>query len=363
MRLIVNPVRVARSWGPQNRRIPPEGREQRRILGNVRARTRTGFSVIPTLLILAALAVLVILAVLNRQTLLDTFTAMQYQPTAEITSVESKLQLTDAGQKIFRASHPALASQSEFNQDCESHSVEVSILGCYRAGTIYVYNIDEPELDGIIESTFAHELLHAVWERLESGERSELADLLNEVYLSTQYHRVLADDLETYPAADQIDELHSRIGTQVKALPEKLERHYAKYFKDQDDIVDFYENYSEPFHALEAEISGLEDRLADLKQEIDTKTDNYYERSEKLSAEIDEFNTCAGTEGCFRSTADFTSHRTALVSEQSALEDLYYEVDRLINDYNSLVAEYNNNVLRSQNLENAINSNVLKEEI
>lgn len=297
----------------------------------------------------------------NRGQIIDFFVAKSFKPTPEIEQVEKSIELTDRGNIIFYASRPALQNQDEFNKSCDSHDAEISVLGCYSNSQIYIYDIKNTELAGVVESTAAHELLHAVWERMSSSEKSEISDQIKNVYNDKNYHDLLAEDLEIYDNDEFIEELHSRIGTEIADLPEPLERHYAKYFKNQDLIVDYYDNYITPFRELSKEIEDMAEKLEQMSADIDTKTTAYYQAADVLSSEIDEFNRCANTPNCFATDAIFYARRNVLLGKQSALDGMYDELDGLINDYNSLVEEYNANILRGKALEEAINSNKQEE--
>lgn len=300
---------------------------------------------------------------LNRQQIFDFFAANSFAAPAEIVDINSKLELTGSGHNIFYATHPNLESQDNFNIACDSHNEEISILGCYTGGKIYIYNISDPELSGVKESTAAHELLHAVWERLSTADKANLSAQLTELYNDSRYHDLLADDIESYKDSEIIEELHSRAGTEIADLPEALEKHYANYFKDQDLIVSFYNSYITPFQELSEEIKNLSSQLEELSATIEQKTADYYKFAEELSAKISEFNDCANTAGCFLSSATFYAQRAGLLGEQSQLNAAYEKLNQLVDEYNQIVEKYNANVLRGEQLENIINSNKQTETI
>ena len=303
---------------------------------------------------------LVALCFLNRVAIEDYIKGLRYQPTTAMAEIQSSLGLTSTGERIFRASYPTLESRDEFNRDCESFDAEVSVLGCYASHKIYVYNIEEPELAGIRESTTAHELLHAVWERLSGIDKNRLVPLLEDVYRTNESS--LKDTLDGYAESERLDELYVRAATQIAALPSELETHYATYFTDRAQLVKFYTSYITPFEELSRNIDTLSDELELLRTDIDTRTATYESRSDAFNRAVDEFNRCAETAGCFASDYAFTSRRRELVAEQGALDSLYDELNSLIDSYNTKVDEYNSNVLRSNDLQNVINSNAERKE-
>ena len=294
---------------------------------------------------------------LNFQNLMDCLAGFGYAPSPEMSEIKSSLVLTGDGERIFNASRPVLEPQDNFNEVCDSHVKETSVLGCYTNRTVHIYDIKSDELKGVKESTTAHEFLHAVWARLSDSEKTRLGELLDRVYQDSKYHEVLEKDLKTYSENEQKDELHSRVGTEIKDLPDELEKHYAKYFNDQDKIVDFYQSYIKPFETLRNQIETLAETLEKTKSQIDTKTSEYKTRAEALNSAISEFNNCAETLNCFTVRSDFNTRRSELVAEQTAVNDLYTDIDTLVKDYNAKVEEYNSNILKNKNLEDVINSN------
>ena len=287
----------------------------------------------------------------------DAYDNLTFQASSDVEEIITDLDLTNIGKYIINGARPEIDDRDSFNDNCESYNADISTLGCYVSRHIYIYNIDSDELDGIMESTAAHEFLHAVWTHLSASKKTELAAELTDFYKNSDQHDELSEELESYDEESLIDELHSRIGTEIADLPDVLEEHYAKYFNDQDKIVEFYNSYREPFEELDAEYEKLLDEMQELKKEIDTKNSKYETSSAELSRDIDEFNSCANTPNCFESDYEFQLSRNKLVSRQNALESLYNELSDLISTYNEKVKTYNSNILRGRQLDSAINSN------
>ena len=187
-------------------------------------------------IVLSTSLVLTLLFLLNHTAIIDWFKGLGYHPTPAMSQVKSSLDLTTDGERIWNATRALLASREDFNESCESHDEAVSVLGCYTNDRVYVYNVEDESLPGIRESTSAHEFLHAVWSRLTGLEKSELVPLLESTYKN---HPEMKETVESYPEEERIGELYVRLATQVKDLPEALEVHYAKYFKDQDRVVEY----------------------------------------------------------------------------------------------------------------------------
>ena len=301
------------------------------------------------------LLVVLVALYFNRIPLLDFVKASSYSPSADMQEIRDSLGLTPRALRIFNATHPRLDSRDEFNSDCSSSDPDIAVYGCYTSDKIFVYNISDPELAGFREATTAHELLHAVWYRLSDAEQSRLIPLLEETYSLNE--SALKDSLATYDESERIDELYVRSATQIKTLPAELESHYSEIFTDQDSIVDFYNSYIAPFEELNEKIESLGSALESEKLEIDQKSAEYESRSYAFNSEVDSFNACANIPGCFSSDYEFNTRRNELLATASELDALYSELGRLIEAYNAKVDEYNSNILRSNNLQNLVNSN------
>ncbi len=313
-------------------------------------------------IVLVIMSVLMVLVVLNKQWILDYWRSQIYQPTSEVARMRDKLALTSEGEFLFNASWPELNNSDDFNSNCRfDMDAEVAVLGCYADGNIYVFDIQNEELDGIRELTMAHELLHAAYGRMTESEKNSLSLMLDEVYQANK--EAFDGDIGLYDNREKSEEIYVRAGTEFRELPEPLERHYAKYFIDQDKIVDYYNKYISVFRGVKAELDVLSGEMEGLRQEIEQKTENYKTRATQLEAEITSFNTCAETEGCFSNNFDFYTRRNVLVTEQDALNVMYDELNGLINQYNEKVEKYNENAIYSEKLNNMINSLTKVEEL
>lgn len=299
--------------------------------------------------------IIVAAVILNWRWIHDWYRGVSYQPADnEILVIRDKLQLTGRGEFLFNAARPALNEAAEFNRNCRKDEGEVAVLGCYVAGNIYVYDIDAAELDGIRELTVAHELLHAVWERMSDDEKVALVEPLTRTFEKNQ--AFLGEEIDTYDVSEKQEELYVRVGTEVKDLPEALEKHYAEIFKERDAIVDFYDGYIIVFRQIKAEMENLADEMEVLKAEIGVKTKEYEGMLGQLEAGIASFNSCAEVVGCFASEGEFYARRNELLAREGVLMGLNDEINNLIDEYNDRVNRYNADVTESRKLQNMINS-------
>src|SRR5687767_3715341 len=110
----------------------------------------------------------------NRQYIIDQIVVWQYRPSPAIASIVDRAHLNDKGEFYFYASTPMIEDAASFNKNCTKQEEETAILGCYVNRRIYVYDVTNKKLDGIEEVTAAHEMLHAVYDRLSGDEKQKV---------------------------------------------------------------------------------------------------------------------------------------------------------------------------------------------
>lgn len=260
----------------------------------------------------------------NRQFLIDNYLAWQYQPTNEIAAISQRIQLTEKGKLYFYASQPQLDDRDTFNKVCTAKDSEQSVvLGCYSALRIYLFNIDNPKLDGIKEVTAAHEMLHAAYDRLAANERERVNQLVADQLTEITDQRILdlVKEYDKTEPGERLNELHSILGTEVAELSPELESYYKQYFQERRVVVALAASYSAVFEDLKDRADGLLAELSALADQIETRNANYTAAAKQLNRDIDAFNARARSGQMTR--AEFDAERAELESRQQGLQTLY----------------------------------------
>lgn len=248
-----------------------------------------------TTIILLAIVVAGVTAFMHRQQINDHFAAQRFEASVEIVDLTDRLQLTEAGHRIFWASEPTLDASQHFNEQCAQvdHSEEGHVLGCYSQGVIHLFAVTDERLNGIVEVTAAHELLHAAFARMGSDERSTFAKKLNKLYKElAKEDPVLEERMSVYSQLSPIafaNELHSVLGTEQRELPDWLEQHYAAWFEDRGLIVDFFDDYHAVFDQLKQRSEELQQEMAALREDVETRSAAYDQAVEAFNLEWAEF--------------------------------------------------------------------------
>jgi hypothetical protein len=317
-----------------------------------------GTSSIVSLTVGLGLTLLAFLVVINKQSILDLIAYYQYTPTSEVVSIARRTTMNDKGRFYFYASKPVIEKTQAFNKVCDRKEATSAILGCYTEDRLYVYDVSDKRLDGIKEVTAAHETLHAVYQRLGSGERAEIDKLLEAEYEKLKGNKDLTDRMGFYARneKDQEDnELHSILGTEFANLSPELEAHYARYFTDRQAVVKLHETYASVFNDLQSKADNLSSQLKTLGDQIENASAKYNEDVKTLNADIDSFNKRAQA-GSFTSRTAFNQERDALVARVTGLSTSRSSINTDIQTYETLRNQYNETASISNQLYKSIDS-------
>ncbi len=297
------------------------------------------------------------LAALNYQTISDHVLARQYTPTIDAIALRDMLQLTDKGSLYFNASHTKLSDANAFNQECPQREPNSPILGCYASRRIFVYDIRSADLEGIRETTAAHELLHAAYDRLSKPEKSRINQLLEETYKRVKTPE-LEERMKYYEKnqpGEEINELHSILGTEQPTLSGELEQHYALYFKDRARIARFYQSYNTVFRSITNQINDLQSDINQRVETINQSIERYNSASRELEQSIAQFND-RSNRGDFTTQSDFLTARSQLVAQQEQLTQKRDAITRSIEEVSTTRQKYDRLIARYNQLSESINS-------
>ena len=288
--------------------------------------------------------------------LLDEFRAQQYTPSSHISAIEQRVTLTSAGRRIFYATSPEVQDSGQFNGSCHSVERTTAILGCYYRDRIYLYNVQNSELDGALDVTAAHELLHAAYARLSTFEQRKVDGLVRAAYQKVKNEPTLKRLMEYYKQAEpgaEINELHSILGTTIANLDSELERYYARYFTNRASIVTLNQRYTQVFSELDQQATSLKAKISAEESSLKTETDAYQNELNQLNSDIQSFNQRA-VSGDF-SSHEFYATRSALSGRVASLNNQQNQLNTRISAYNTMIAEYNKLAVRAQQLNQSMN--------
>lgn len=325
------------------------------------SRARSGvaaaISLVVTLAVLAGAAWIF----LNRHYVVDQLTVWQYQPSQEIAQLVEDSGMSSRGTFYFYASQPTLHQQQDaFNTACPRQEKASAVLGCYAGREIHIYDIPDPRLEAVPAVTAAHEMLHAVWDRLSVQERERISELLQAEYTKLQQSSTsdLKERMAYYErtSPEHIDnELHAIIATETSDISRELESHYEQYFDNRQSVVTLYESYNNKFVELTRTTDTLRQELEQLSGEISTMTDQYNTSIDALNSDILAFNARAAG-AYYADEATFSRDRNALMARADELEQLRASIDAKMSEYEQKRVIYNEQVDESNSLLQSLDS-------
>lgn len=299
----------------------------------------------------------------NPRVVADHWTVARYTPPAEITTLADRAGMSERGRFAFYASRPEVVPTTQFDDVCTFQEPGIGVLGCYTLadGRIFLFPISSPELEGLQVVVAAHEMLHAVWDRMSADEQDALAGPLDDAFSALGPDHELVERIALYEEMDatsRIPELYAILGTEVADLPAVLEEHYSGWFDERERVTALYSEANAVFLDLDRRLQALQDDLAELSDVIDADRSAFLAASDELATDIADFNERAQTPGAFDSEESFDAERADIIARQDALEAERDALNAAVERYNSLVAELEVLNAEAAELNRAINISV-----
>ncbi len=294
------------------------------------------------LLLSSFLIALPVVGFWQHQSIFDWYKLRGYSPPAAIANLATADTMTDKSRRIFYVNHPQLVQDSSsFRQDC-TVTEQTIVLGCYHPDQqgVFVYDVKDSRLSGIEEVTSAHEMLHAAYDRLSSGDRKAVDKMLNDYYQNDLHDQRILDTINAYKKTepnDVVNEMHSIFGTEIKDLPPELEDYYKQYFKDRSVVVAQSQRYENEFTSRAAHASQIESQVKTLKSKIDSE-------ESALKAQLSKINSDQARLDALRSSNQVDAYNSQVAAYNNEIDDYNKGVaqyKRDVNDYNALVEQYN----------------------
>ena len=298
---------------------------------------------------------------LFRDDVSDWWRLRDYDPSAEIVALADQTTMTESARRQFYVTHPDITDREAFNANCrQGNASEYSIvLGCYVSngglyGNMYLYDIDDPRLSGVVQVTAAHEMLHAAYDRLSSDEQARVDALLMQTYRDLPDGRI-KQTIAQYEANDPSSvpsELHSILGTELASLPPELEDYYSRYFTDRQAVVRFSAQYEGEFERRQAQVAQYDAQLAAAKATIDANEAEINAQLANLEQEKAELSALESSGNGVAYNARVGPYNQAVGSYNA----LVAETRAQIESYNALVDIRNELALEVEELTKAIDS-------
>ncbi|MGB6170189.1 MAG: hypothetical protein WBF52_21595 [Geitlerinemataceae cyanobacterium] len=281
-------------------------------------------------------------------------------PSPEVEQLATATMMTPEAEKLFYQQEPQIVPKESFRTQCGKthHTLKKAIiLGCYSSnrfgGKILIQAVSDERLQGTMEVTAAHEMLHAAYRQLSQAERDWLAPKLKAAKQWVEDPNLLAL-LEQYEAGDSdiyLNELHSHLGVELSDLRDpQLEKHYQRYFIDRQQVVALAESSQGTLNQLDAQANQL-------KPEIETLEASLKEEATLVRQVSDELNNRAQNLAGMRSDLMNLKEQAEWLIRQGD-PSLVSEFDRVQSRYNAEVNDYNRQVQEHQDRVDRFNQQV-----
>lgn len=290
-----------------------------------------------------AILALLIFGLLNLQAIEDWLRLRNYTPPAAIAAIAQADIMTEDAKHTFYVTHPDLMNEaSAFRQACPSFEQTI-VLGCYQPGfssAIYIYNVQDSRLSGVVEVTAAHEMLHAAYDRLSQNEKGRINGMLNDFYVNNLSDKRVLETIDAYKSTEPnelLNEMHSIFATEVSNLTAELETYYQRYFSKRSTVVAFAGKYADEFTSRIAKIKDYERRLVELKEKIN-------QQETALSSQLGNIESDRRRLDSLRASGRANEYNAAVPGFNAEVNAYNEGVEQLKSDidkYNRLVAVHN----------------------
>lgn len=303
-------------------------------------RLRVG-SVISVFLLVIVLAA-GIGAYLNRVKLDDWWTLRGYKPPAYVAKLASQDTMNSYTKHLFYLNRPRILNTvTAFRKYCPENKNTI-VLGCYHPGQngIFVYNVPDPTLAGVTEVTAAHEVLHSVYARLSSSERTYVDGLLENYYTHGLNDPTVKSEIQLYQQTephDVMDEMNSTFGTEIMNLPKPLDEYYAQFFSNRAAIVRYEQSYqgeitsrTNTVNVDDTKLSSMQSTINTLQSQLETEYAQLTQQHQQMSTMLNE-----GQAATYNSEVDGYNQKVG--SYNAAVDTLQNDISA----YNALVSQRN----------------------
>jgi hypothetical protein len=313
-----------------------------------------------SIVLLLVLVAAIVLLLVKQQWVRDELRLLSYDPPADVAQLATDDQLTEQATRLFYVNRPDIVAKTDFRKYCEG-SEQTIVLGCYHGPDrgIYILKIvDDSRLDGVMQVTAAHEMLHAAYGRLSGDEKRQVDGWLMDYYKHNLTDERIQATMEAYKKTEPdalVDEMHSIFGTEVAKLPVQLENYYRRYFTDRSAVTSLAASYQAEFTSREQAIKNFDAQLTRLKGQIDANQADIATQAKQLTqlrANVDQ----ARSSGVQAYNAAVRTYNAA-VDRYNTLVD---STKSLISQYNALVEQRNAIATEQQQLKNELSGGNLQ---
>lgn len=296
----------------------------------------------------------------HRQAVVDWLRLRGYEAPAVVSQLATDTTMTDQARHLLYVNRPDITNGSEFTKKCPVGTEKTIVLGCYIGNDkgIYVYDVEDARLHGVEQVTTAHEMLHAAYRRLSTGEQTKVDNMLTDYYKHDLTDQRIKDIIESYKKSepnDVVNEMHSIFGTEVADLPAELETYYKQYFADRSKVAGYATRYQSEFTTRRAQVAAYDTQLKEMKSQIEANQASLMQQKAALDAQARKMESYKANGQTAAYNSEVPSYNRS-VDTYNALRDT---TKSLIDQYNTIVDARNALALEEQELTRELSPSAL----
>lgn len=241
-------------------------------------------------------------------------------PDPEVVALADQMLLTAEGRAVFYSTQPQLADAAEIETACagarDGGAGDSFTGGCFTGAAqrrdsdrIFVFRPSDDRLLESMVTVAAHELLHAVYARLDPGQRARVDLLVAEATARVPGDDAVHEQIEWSVGGAEVkraNEQFAYLGSQIAldaGFPAALEEVYGRYFSDRLALVDTHRRalavIDDTLAAVDvawADVAAHESDNARARAQLDADRGGYETALAAYSADVDRFNATAPEE-------------------------------------------------------------------
>ncbi|MCX6727849.1 MAG: hypothetical protein NTX11_03500 [Candidatus Saccharibacteria bacterium] len=228
-----------------------------------------------TKIFLSVLVILFIVVPAISSAFHDQFTVAFYSGPEKVKQLADQSGMNQHGKALFYSTNPEIVDYPTIQNHCPGDSDQIIEYGCFiqTDNKIYILNIPDDRISGLMNISAAHEMLHKAYSEMDSTEKTTINSEVESMKTSNIDDKDFNDMVQPYldnkvDVATLDNELHSLIGTEVAISDSQLEEHYSKYFTSRQNNVDAERQVRSTISEIESSLTAERTRIDGLGTQL-----------------------------------------------------------------------------------------------
>lgn len=267
---------------------------------------------------------------------------LSYTPSDVLIDLVQKANINEHGRRIFYLNEPIIETRNVGLEFCGNVDKKWILAGCFVSGKgIFIQKVTDSRLEGAMQVSIAHQMLHAAYNQLSDDQRTTLNKELRQAYDNLKNTRIkkLVRVFQDNNPSFVDDELHSLLGTEVMVLSPALEQHYANYFSNRFIVVTYAQKNERVFSRIVDRANAIDKKLKAMKIILDREEKSIKATSKFIDQQRTQLEKLNDPEVYNSRLPKFNQRVNNYNQKIQTLKSMIADYNKLVNDYNSLATE------------------------